>query len=151
MKRILPLLAVLISAAAGAQENILSLSMLPNYKEWTTFTSKKVTHLKTIVFYDDPARNDEEVSYVLDLTLPDSVMATGRVLDLVRDSGFVKWLFMRRSLRDIAPVKTSASGQISLVSVTKKEIVADLTIIVTDEDKKKKMYYIGTRTFKKEQ
>ncbi|MDB5253509.1 MAG: hypothetical protein JWP27_2678 [Flaviaesturariibacter sp.] len=151
MKRIILLLVLFVSLSAAAQDNLLSLAGLPNYREWTTFaTKKKQTHLKVIVFYDDPAKKDEEVSYVLDITMPDSVLAPGRVIDLVRDSGFVKWVYLKRSLRDIAPARFSGTGQVSVVSLSKKELVVGLTIVVSDDEKKKKVYYIGTRTFVKE-
>jgi hypothetical protein len=130
--------------------NVLSLKNTQHFTEINKFWTDSTITLYQEVSYDVPLMKDEEYCYYLILTFKNvSNLIKKSYFDLTKDSAFVNVECKRNSVWDWSSLKKINTGNIKILSQSKKYIEVELSLSMINDNDKYEFSYTGIRRFSK--
>ena len=144
------LLLISFTGCFAQTVNVLNLKNKKYYLEKNKFLGTDTLKLTQEVSYDKPNVVDEGYSLILNIDiLPSKYLQAQQVLNLAKDSQFIKCSFDLLSVWNWETEKTSISGNLQIIAQTQTRIVLDLDIEVLNLITNKTYLYKGRRSFVK--
>jgi hypothetical protein len=145
------LLLIIVSVSSIAQTtHVLKLKDKRNYSEQNILFSDSVIIFVNEVCYNEPNTIDEEGCFILKLTLIDTTKARQlKKVDVAKDTTVIKCLFDYLSVWNWEEERTTITGVVGILALTKKSIAVSFNVKVIDNRRNRTYIYIGNRTFEK--